>query len=101
MSEPHQGLLSKLHVYVFMWLGSDLCQSLFNGCTCHWLEGNALVDGMCFPLCRTMQAVKIDKHVKLLDSPGIVMATSMSDASTILRNCVKVSLSAVMSDGPL
>ena len=39
---------------------------------------------------RTMQAVQLDKHVKLLDSPGIVMATGNTDASTILRNCVKV-----------
>ncbi len=41
--------------------------------------------------CRSMQEVQLDKHVKLLDSPGIVMATGSGDpASTVLRNCVKV-----------
>ncbi len=37
-----------------------------------------------------MQEVQLDKLIKLLDSPGIVMATGNSDAATILRNCVKV-----------
>ena len=32
----------------------------------------------------------LDKHIKLLDCPGIVMATSTSDAGMILRNCVKI-----------
>ena len=40
-----------------------------------------------------MQEVILDKHVKLLDSPGIVMASGSTDAQIILRNCVKVSLS--------
>lgn len=39
---------------------------------------------------RSMQQVQLDKHIKLLDSPGIVMATSSSDASAVLKNCVKV-----------
>ncbi|XP_013410089.1 guanine nucleotide-binding protein-like 3 homolog, partial [Lingula anatina] len=39
---------------------------------------------------KTMQEVHLDKHIKLLDSPGIVMATGSSDASVILRNCVKI-----------
>ena len=37
-----------------------------------------------------MQEVQLDKHVKLLDSPGIVMATTSTDTQIILRNCVKV-----------
>ena len=37
-----------------------------------------------------MQEVQLDKHVKLLDCPGIVMATGNSDSATILKNCVKV-----------
>ena len=37
-----------------------------------------------------MQLVQLDKHVMLLDSPGIVMATGQTDAATILRNCVRV-----------
>jgi len=39
---------------------------------------------------KTMQQVQLDKHVKLLDSPGIVMATGDTDAAIILRNAVKV-----------
>lgn len=38
-----------------------------------------------------MQEVHLDKHIKLLDSPGVVMMASSSDTSVILRNCVKVS----------
>ena len=37
-----------------------------------------------------MQQVQLDKHVKLLDSPGIVVAQGGSNASTVLKNCVKV-----------
>ena len=40
-----------------------------------------------------MQEVHLDKHVKLMDSPGIVMDSGNSDSAVILRNCVKVSLS--------
>ena len=39
--------------------------------------------------CRNMQMVQLDKHIKLLDSPGIVMASG-NDASTILKNAVRV-----------
>ena len=39
---------------------------------------------------RNMQEIQLDKHVKLLDSPGIVMATGSSDTQIILRNAVKV-----------
>ena len=39
---------------------------------------------------RCLQQVHLDKHIKLLDCPGIVMATSTSDAAMILRNCVKI-----------
>jgi len=39
---------------------------------------------------KCMQLVQLDKHVKLLDSPGIVMATGDNEASVILRNAVKV-----------
>ncbi|XP_078062160.1 guanine nucleotide-binding protein-like 3-like protein, partial [Mustelus asterias] len=39
---------------------------------------------------KCLQEVHLDKHVKLLDCPGIVMATSTSDAAVILRNCVKI-----------
>lgn len=41
-------------------------------------------------LTRSMQEVHLDKHVKLLDSPGIVMDSGNSDSAVILRNCVKV-----------
>lgn len=43
---------------------------------------------------RAVQEVVLDKHLRLLDSPGIVFADSDSsgaDAAHALRNCVKVS----------
>ena len=46
-----------------------------------------------FTLLRNVQEVQLDKHVKLLDSPGIVMDSGTSDSSIILRNCVKVHMS--------
>ncbi|XP_055521437.1 LOW QUALITY PROTEIN: guanine nucleotide-binding protein-like 3-like protein, partial [Leucoraja erinacea] len=43
------------------------------------------------PTPRCLQLIHLDKHVKLLDCPGIVMASSAhSDAAVVLRNCVKV-----------
>lgn len=39
---------------------------------------------------KSMQEVQLDKHVKLVDSPGIVMDSSSSDSAVILRNCVKI-----------
>ncbi|XP_029908269.1 guanine nucleotide-binding protein-like 3-like protein [Myripristis murdjan] len=39
---------------------------------------------------KCLQEVQLDKHIKLLDCPGIVMATSTTDAAMILRNCVKI-----------
>ena len=45
---------------------------------------------------RSMQEVHLDKHVKLLDSPGIVMDSGNSDSAVILRNCVKVQYENIM-----
>ncbi|XP_052781715.1 guanine nucleotide-binding protein-like 3 homolog [Mya arenaria] len=39
---------------------------------------------------KQMQEVMLDKHIRLLDSPGVVMATGNSDTSVVLRNCVKL-----------
>jgi len=40
---------------------------------------------------KTVQEVQLDKKVKLLDSPGMVLASgNMSDASVALRNAIKV-----------
>lgn len=39
---------------------------------------------------KCLQQVHLDKYIKLLDCPGIVMATSTTDAAMILRNCVKI-----------
>ncbi|XP_059179465.1 guanine nucleotide-binding protein-like 3 homolog [Physella acuta] len=39
---------------------------------------------------RTMQTVHLDKHIKLLDSPGVVMVNSPSDVAAVLRNVVKL-----------
>ena len=38
-----------------------------------------------------MQTVKLDKLIKLFDSPGIVMSKETNPASLVLRNCVRVS----------
>ena len=45
---------------------------------------------------RQMQEVQLDKHIRLLDSPGVVMATGTSDTSIVLKNCVRVSLNHVI-----
>lgn len=38
-----------------------------------------------------MQEIKLDKHIKLLDCPGIVMAKDENTASLALKNCLRVS----------
>ena len=43
-------------------------------------------------LTRTVQEVKLDKNIKLLDSPGIVISKDGDVASLALKNCVRVSL---------
>nr|KAG5686354.1 hypothetical protein BaRGS_008368 [Batillaria attramentaria] len=37
-----------------------------------------------------MQEVHLDKHIKLLDSPGVVMASNQSPTAAVLRNVVKL-----------
>ncbi|XP_060109100.1 guanine nucleotide-binding protein-like 3-like protein [Heteronotia binoei] len=39
---------------------------------------------------KCLQEIQLDKHIKLLDCPGIVMASPTSDAAMILRNCIKI-----------
>jgi len=39
---------------------------------------------------KTVQEVVITKNIKILDSPGIVMATGDNESAVVLRNCVKV-----------
>ena len=50
---------------------------------------------------RAVQEVVLDKHLRLLDSPGIVFADSDSSpahaASQALRNCVKVSAESTIT----
>lgn len=42
-------------------------------------------------LTRTMQEVQLDKNVKLLDCPGVVMLKSGdNDAAVALRNCKRI-----------
>ncbi|XP_065674255.1 guanine nucleotide-binding protein-like 3 homolog isoform X4 [Hydra vulgaris] len=41
-------------------------------------------------LTKSMQEVQLDKHVKLLDCPGVVMGSNSTDMQVILRNVVKV-----------
>lgn len=37
-----------------------------------------------------MKEIKLDKHIKLLDCPGIVMSREEDSASLALKNCIKV-----------
>ncbi|XP_030050140.1 guanine nucleotide-binding protein-like 3-like protein isoform X2 [Microcaecilia unicolor] len=39
---------------------------------------------------KCLQEIHLDKHIKLLDCPGIVMATAASETAVILRNCMKI-----------
>ena len=39
---------------------------------------------------KSVQEVVLDKHIKLLDSPGVVFADAESDAAAALRNAIKV-----------
>ncbi|RNA16431.1 guanine nucleotide-binding -like 3 -like protein [Brachionus plicatilis] len=41
-------------------------------------------------LTRCMQEIKLDKHIKLLDSPGIVMSKDEDSASLALKNCIRI-----------
>lgn len=42
-------------------------------------------------LTRSMQEVQLDKNVKLLDCPGVVMLKSVqNDAFVVLRNCKRI-----------
>jgi nuclear GTP-binding protein len=40
---------------------------------------------------KSVQEVHLDKHIKLLDSPGVVFADASSDAAAALRNAIKAS----------
>jgi len=53
-------------------------------------RGRACSVGATPGVTKSMQLVELDTHVKLLDCPGIVMATGSSDTQIILRNAVKV-----------
>ncbi|XP_030403153.1 guanine nucleotide-binding protein-like 3-like protein isoform X2 [Gopherus evgoodei] len=39
---------------------------------------------------KCLQEVQLDRHVKLLDCPGLVLAAAASDAALVLRSCLKV-----------
>ncbi|GLI65220.1 hypothetical protein VaNZ11_008701 [Volvox africanus] len=39
---------------------------------------------------KAVQEVVLDKHIKLLDSPGVVLVSAESDAAAALRNAIKV-----------
>lgn len=42
-------------------------------------------------LTRSMQEIQLDKHVKLLDCPGVVMVKSVENGVSIaLRNCKRI-----------
>ena len=39
---------------------------------------------------KSLQEIVLDKHVRLIDSPGIVFADNKSEGELVLRNCVKL-----------
>ena len=41
---------------------------------------------------KVLKEIKLDKHVKLIDSPGVVFASALGESAgaAALRNCVKV-----------
>ncbi|XP_038061806.1 guanine nucleotide-binding protein-like 3 homolog [Patiria miniata] len=39
---------------------------------------------------KSKQEVQLAKNIKLLDSPGVVMATTNSEVTMVLRNCIKI-----------
>jgi len=39
---------------------------------------------------KTLQNIKLDHHISLIDSPGVLFAAGESQADLVLRNCVKV-----------
>ena len=39
---------------------------------------------------KVLQTIKLDHHINLLDSPGVLFAQGESQADLVLRNCVKV-----------
>jgi len=39
---------------------------------------------------KAMQTVQLDKHVRLVDSPGVVLAADTTDVAAVLRNVVKL-----------
>ena len=50
---------------------------------------------MCMPcilpgVTKSVQEIHLDKHVKLLDTPGIVFHGDDAAIASVLRNCVKV-----------
>ena len=58
--------------------------SLINSLKCESVVSTSSVAGHT----KAMQEVKLDKHIRLLDSPGIVFDDAEGDASSVLRNCV-------------
>jgi len=44
---------------------------------------------------KLMQEVKLDKNIKMIDSPGIVMSSSVDPVERVLRNCTRLDLAGV------
>jgi len=44
---------------------------------------------------KQMQEVKLDKKIKMIDSPGIVMSSSVDPVERVLRNCTRLDLAGV------
>merc|ERR1712142_896177 len=44
---------------------------------------------------KQMQEVKLDKNIKMIDSPGIVMSSSVDPVERVLRNCTRLDTAGV------
>merc|ERR1719193_290659 len=44
---------------------------------------------------KQMQEVKLDKNIKMIDSPGIVMSSSVDPVERVLRNCTRLDLAGI------
>lgn len=53
-------------------------------------RSKACIVGAMPGITKAMQEVSLDKHIKLLDSPGVVMETGQSPVTAVLRNVVKL-----------
>mmetsp|Transcript_40864 Transcript_40864/g.80185 ORF Transcript_40864/g.80185 Transcript_40864/m.80185 type:complete len:577 (-) Transcript_40864:219-1949(-) len=53
-------------------------------------RSRAVVVGATPGVTKSLQTIKLDSHISLLDSPGVLAAEGASQAELVLRNCLKL-----------